>query len=375
MQRQQEFNMKNGMNIYRMAPLVMAMALPCGACGFDADGPGEQVSLAEQPVLAGTLGPTTVFDQPEQGSWAGYTTSLADVNGDGLADLVWNQLGTINRTYVDLSNGNGTFRRALSAFDQPEQGWSGYVLHMADVNGDGLADLVWNQLGTINRTYVDLSNGNGTFRRALSAFDQPEQNWNGFTLHMVDVNGDGLADLVWNQLGTINRTYVDLSNGNGTFRRALSAFDQPEQNWNGFTLHTVDVNGDGLADLVWNQLGTINRTYVDLSNGNGTFRRALSASDQPEQNWSGFTMQAADMNGDGCADLVWNQLATLNRTYVNLSNCNGTFRRAVTALDQPQGGWSGYRMLLDDVSGDLRADVVWSQTATINRTYVSLSQL
>jgi hypothetical protein len=47
----------------------------------------------------------------------------------------------------------------------------------------------------------------------------------------------------------------------------------------------------------------------------------------------------------------------------------------VTALDQPQTGWAGYRMLVNDVSGDGRADVVWSQTATINRTYVALSQL
>jgi hypothetical protein len=47
----------------------------------------------------------------------------------------------------------------------------------------------------------------------------------------------------------------------------------------------------------------------------------------------------------------------------------------VTALDQPQTGWSGFRMLVDDVSGDLRADIVWSFTDTINRTYVSLSQL
>jgi hypothetical protein len=234
---------------------------------------------------------------------------------------------------------------------------------------------VWNFLGSINRTYVDLSNGDGTFRRALTAFDQPEPGWAGFTLSAVDVNGDGRADLVWNSLGAINRTYVDLSNGDGTFRRALTAFDQPEPSWGGFTLQAVDVNGDGRADLVWNFLGSINRTYVDLSNGDGTFRRALTASDQPESGWAGYTMQAADMNGDGCRDLVWNVLGATNRTYVNLSNCNGTFRRGVTALDQPQPAWTGFRMLTGDVSGDLRADIVWSFTDTINRTYVSRSQL
>src|SRR5262245_36677057 len=39
-----------------------------------------------------------------------------------------------------------SFERVLTAWDQPEEGWSGYALHVADVSGDDLADLVWNEL-------------------------------------------------------------------------------------------------------------------------------------------------------------------------------------------------------------------------------------
>jgi hypothetical protein len=314
----------------------------------------------------------TAWDQPET-SWGGYTLHVADVSGDGRADLVWNARGTINRTYVALSNGNGTFSRALTAWDQPETGWSGYTLHVADVSGDGRADLVWSGLGTINRTYVALSNGNGTFSRALTAWDQPETGWGGYTLHVADISGDGRADLVWNARGTINRTYVALSNGNGTFSRALTAWDQPETGWSGYTLHVVDVSGDGRADFVWSGLGTINRTYVALSNGNGTFSRALTAWDQPETSWGGYTLHVVDVSGDGRADLVWNARGTINRTYVALSNGNGAFSRALTAWDQPETGWGGYTLHVADVSGDGRADLVWSGLGTINRTYVALS--
>src|SRR5258707_239228 len=132
--------------IFTVAGTAAYTACTSGTEPRDTTDLGDQV----QAVTGGGLSATTVFDQPEQGGWFGYTAHLADVNGDGFADLVWNQLGTINRTYVNLSNGNGTFRRALSAFDQPEQNWSGFTLFTADVNGDGLADLVWNQLGTIN---------------------------------------------------------------------------------------------------------------------------------------------------------------------------------------------------------------------------------
>jgi hypothetical protein len=316
----------------------------------------------------------TAWDQPETG-WDGYTLHVADVSGDGRADLVWNGRGTTNRTFVALSNGNGTFSRALTAWEQPETGWSGYSLDVVDVTGEGKADLVWNGRGTTNRTYVALSNGNGTFSRALTAWEQPETGWDGYTLHVADVSGDGRADLVWNSRGTTNRTHVALSNGNGTFTRALTAWDQPETVWDGYTLHVADVSGDGRADLVWNGRGMTNRTFVALSNGNGTFTRALTAWDQPETgwSWSGYTLHVADVSGDGRADLVWNSRGTTNRTYVALSNGNGTFTRALTAWDQPETGWDGYTLHVADVSGDGRADLVWNGRGTTNRTYVALS--
>ncbi|MCC5620944.1 VCBS repeat-containing protein [Nostoc sp. CHAB 5715] len=200
-------------------------------------------------------------DRSETG-WNGFDALTGDVNGDGLTDLIWNETGNINRTYVGLSNGNGTFT-FLPAQDRSETGWNGFDALTGDVNGDGLTDLIWNETGNINRTYVGLSNGNGTFT-FLPAQDRSETGWNGFDALTGDVNGDGLTDLIWNETGNINRTYVGLSNGNGTFT-FLGAQDRSETGWNGFDALTGDVNGDGLTDLIWNETGNINRTYVGLA--------------------------------------------------------------------------------------------------------------
>ncbi|MGK7941916.1 MAG: FG-GAP-like repeat-containing protein [Crocosphaera sp.] len=83
------------------------------------------------------------------GGWTGndkYPRYLADVNGDGHADLV----GFAHHgVYVALAKGDGTFGVAKQAyrgtFTVGDGGWTGndkYPRYLADVNGDGHADLV-----------------------------------------------------------------------------------------------------------------------------------------------------------------------------------------------------------------------------------------
>src|SRR5713226_3464415 len=50
------------------------------------------------------------------------------------------------------------FARVTTYWAQPETGWDSYQLYIADINGDGKSDLVWNSLGTNNVTYIALSN-------------------------------------------------------------------------------------------------------------------------------------------------------------------------------------------------------------------------
>ncbi len=94
-------------------------------------------------------------DRSERG-WSDYDVLTGDVNGDGRTDLIWNETTDTNRTYVGLSNGNGTFT-FLGAQDRSERGWSNYDVLTGDVNGNGRTDLIWNETTNTNRTYVGLS--------------------------------------------------------------------------------------------------------------------------------------------------------------------------------------------------------------------------
>jgi|GEM_PF-6582252 len=210
----------------------------------------------------------------------------ADVNGDGKADIVG--FGD-NAVFVALSNGNGTFQQATvsypsAGFTKGSGGWTNfndYPRMLADVNGDGKADIVG--FGD-NAVFVALSNGNGTFQQATvsypsAGFTKGSGGWTNFNDYprmLADVNGDGKADIVG--FGG-NAVFVALSNGNGTFQQAAvsypsAGFTKGNGGWTNFNDYPrmlADVNGDGKADIVG--FGD-NAVFVALSNGNGTFQQA-----------------------------------------------------------------------------------------------------
>ncbi|MDO6745597.1 matrixin family metalloprotease, partial [Tenacibaculum soleae] len=102
--------------------------------------------------------PNTPFTSNSGWNNTSRVRTLADVNGDGKADIVGFGDSSV---YVSLSNGNG-FNSATSWTNSftSNSGWNNTsrVRTLADVNGDGKADIVGFGDSSV---YVSLSNGNG----------------------------------------------------------------------------------------------------------------------------------------------------------------------------------------------------------------------
>jgi FG-GAP-like repeat len=139
------------------------------------------------------------------GGWSSndlYPRVVADVDGDRKVDIVG--FGQ-NGVYVSLATGVGGFaspQLVLSAFGIGAGGWSSndaYPRVLADVNGDGKADIVG--FG-YNGVYVSLATGGGNFAPpalVLSAFGVGAGGWTSNDTYprvLADVNGDGKADIV-----------------------------------------------------------------------------------------------------------------------------------------------------------------------------------
>ncbi len=297
-----------------------------------------------------------------------FARRMGDVNGDGLADIVgFGQAGV----FVSLGLAGGGFARAVfsTANFGVDQGWSSNnVFHreLADVNGDGRDDIVG--FGTFGVS-VALAQPGGTFGAAMLASTNfnPANGWrsqDGFARTLADVNGDGFADIVG--FG-IAGTLVALGTGTGSFGPATLAVANfgANQGWasnDRFHREVGDVNGDGRADIVgFGVAGTL----VSLGRADGTFAAPLFALSNfgTNQGWSAqdvFARDLADVNGDGRDDIVGFGVAG---SFVAYGQADGLFSAPTLDLGEfgRDQGWTSdnvFHRELADVNGDGRADIV-----------------
>jgi hypothetical protein len=280
---------------------------PTGAVSFLDASNGNSVlaigSLGE--AVAGVGWPNPKSLPNTQGT---YFLLVADLNGDGIPDLV---LGS-NQVSIYLGNTGGTYTKAATISVQ--QAPTSYPIVTADFNGDGIPDLAVPLYGS-NQIAILLGKGNGTFATPIMA-SVPGSIVDIKQIVVGAFNGDGIPDLA---VIDSDSSSVDilLGNGDGTFTAETT---KPPISGIPSYIATGDFNGDGKMDLAVSESdGTI---AILSGNGDGTF----AASESVSSGSSGSPIDVADFNGDGKPDIVLAAGAGTSESVVVLTgNGDGTF--------------------------------------------------
>jgi hypothetical protein len=270
----------------------------------------------------------------------------ADLNGDGLTDLVAANYN--NTVTVFLATGPGTFAAPVSY----NLNAAPLALSINDVNDDGSGDLV---IPTISGLNLLLGNGDGTFRAGptnsyafpadtvFTQYGQPVP----YPWALADFNSDGRVDIAFLNR-TANTILLLFGNGDGSFQEPVSFAVTGES----YGLSTADFNDDGRPDLLVTSTVSINSPeqsgefLVFLGNGDGTFASPVSTSCNLLGSPSAFAV--GDFNEDGFPDV-----AAISSTYpypmsIFLGKGNGAFTAGATYPDGPSAG----PLYVADINGD-----------------------
>ena len=133
------------------------------------------------------------------GNWYDNAAKIRpmDANGDGFADLVIGPSGSGN-WYVLLSTGD-SFSDEGAWMTNSFGGWKNYRIRSADVNGDGMQDIVLGPNGS-GEWYILMSTGssfiNKTEWKLKGLYDSWRKKEKAAHVRPMDVNGDGMHDIV-----------------------------------------------------------------------------------------------------------------------------------------------------------------------------------
>jgi hypothetical protein len=248
-------------------------------------------------------------------SHAGATLFTGDFNGDSRDDLLCHDRE--GGTWIDYADGSGRFGGHDAFVDTNFCTHAGAELRVGRFNSDSRDDLLCHDRA--GGTWIDYADTAGRFGTHDWFGDADFCTHAGAELLIGRFNSDSRDDLLCRDLA--GGTWIDYASTTGTFGRHDWFADLDLCTHAGSELFVGDVNADGRDDLVCHdQNGGL---WIDHASSTGTFARHDWFGDTNFCTHGGARLLLEDVSGDGRGDLVCHDGE--GRTWVDRASATGTF--------------------------------------------------
>ncbi|MEP7209187.1 MAG: FG-GAP-like repeat-containing protein [Casimicrobiaceae bacterium] len=274
--------------------LGLGLACPAGAAGLDAfwraaSGTNTGTNASWQFTGPGPSEVVTGFPPGAPASW--QVKGTADVNADGILDIVWFEPASGQVAIWLMGSATAIGSASFPGSVGPRSDWM--LAGIGDFDGDGHADLAWRNAadGRLRIWYLSPSAGLAGFRDYAGV---PRS----FVLGGVgDFDGNGVSDFLWFEPRT-GQVAVYLLQADGTFATGFPS-SVGAGNWRPVGID--DFDGDGRSDIFWRNQAS-GATAIWYMEGAALADTDLLVS-VPTAEWDATPVR--DLDGDGRAELLW----------------------------------------------------------------------
>lgn len=237
---------------------------------------------------------------------------VEDMDGDGLRDYFYVHDDSSNFMHI-LKNNNKQDGQSFNSYQRwgeaqtQDVNYGGYGNWVAEMNNDGLPDYLFTVKNTQDY-YVMINKPKWGEIEIKKWGNRGDGNpaWDGKYQWDVDMNGDGLTDLMYGKDGT-DEFWVMINTG--------LAFE-PVKLWGAksYRIHedvkgcwVADMNGDGYTDFVYRNKDNHYEYYVMLNNGREFYAEIMWGKRNSNNNvgYSNNAQWLVDMTGDGMSDYIY----------------------------------------------------------------------